>query len=195
MWLTSLAVRRPVAVAALFLAMALAGYLAYRSLPINQPARMTISLSDETGTILALYRMADGTVFSADAAMTKARNAYYFSTRDGYEVLRAIAAENPYDRYTWTPDPPAGKGWAITARTISYAGQPLFPPGIDLEEQLEAQDSGVQRGPWFDLFVYDSKNPCTEGPGPTRGGRAHRQARARDGVGGREPSRTFTFHS
>src|SRR5262249_11720281 len=25
-------------------------------------------------------------------------------------------------------------------------------------------------GPWFDLFVYDTKNPCTEGPGPSRGG-------------------------
>jgi uncharacterized protein GlcG (DUF336 family) len=139
-------------------------------LPINQPARMTISIADETGTILALYRIPDGTVFSADVAMTKARNAYYFSTRDGYEVLRAIAQNNPYDRYTWTPEPPAGKGWAITARTISYAGQPLFPPGVDLDEQLESQGGAVQRGPWFDLYVYDSKHPCTEGPGQTRGG-------------------------
>jgi uncharacterized protein GlcG (DUF336 family) len=139
-------------------------------LPINQPARMTIGVSDETGAILALYRMPDGTVFSSDVAMTKARNAYYFSTRDGYEALRTIAQSNPYDRYTWTPEPPAGKGWAITARTISYAGQPLFPPGNDLDENLEQNDSAIQRGPWFDLYVYDSKNACTEGPGPTRGG-------------------------
>ena len=139
-------------------------------LPINQPARMTISVSDEAGTILALYRMADGTVFSSDVAMTKARNAYYFSTREGYEVLRSIAASSQQDKYTWTPEPPAGKGWAITARTISFAGQPLFPPGIDLGEQLEEQDSEPQHGPWFDLYVYDSKNACTEGPGPSRGG-------------------------
>jgi uncharacterized protein GlcG (DUF336 family) len=139
-------------------------------LPINQPARMTIGVSDETGAILALYRMPDGTVFSSDVAMTKARNAYYFSTRDGYDVLRTIAQSNPYDHYTWTPEPPAGKGWAITARTISYAGQPLFPPGNDLDENLERNDSAIQRGPWFDLYVYDSKNACTEGPGPTRGG-------------------------
>ena len=33
--------------------------------------------------------MPDGTVFSSDVAMTKARNAYYFSTRQGYEVLRS----------------------------------------------------------------------------------------------------------
>jgi len=139
-------------------------------LPINQPARMTISVSDEAGTILALYRMADGTVFSSDVAMTKARNAYYFSTREGYEVLRSIAASSQQDKYTWTPEPPSGKGWAITARTISFAGQPLFPPGIDLGEQLEEQDSEPQHGPWFDLYVYDSKNACTEGPGASRGG-------------------------
>ena len=139
-------------------------------LPINQPARMTISVSDEAGTILALYRMADGTVFSSDVAMTKARNAYYFSTREGYEVLRSIAASGQQDKYTWTPEPPAGKGWAITARTISFAGQPLFPPGIDLGEQLEEQDSEPQHGPWFDLYVFDSKNACTEGPGASRGG-------------------------
>ena len=139
-------------------------------LPINQPARMTISISDETGTILALYRMPDGTVFSSDVAMTKARNAYYFSTREGYEVLRDTTATSAHDRYTWSPDPPAGRGWAITARTISFAGQPLFPPGIDLDEQLEAQDSQPQHGPWFDLYVYDTKNACTEGPGPSRGG-------------------------
>ena len=139
-------------------------------LPINQPARMTISISDEAGAILALYRMADGTVFSSDVAMTKARNAYYFSTREGYEVLRSIAASSQQDKYTWTPEPPAGKGWAITARTISFAGQPLFPPGIDLGEQLEEQDSEPQHGPWFDLYVFDSKNACTEGPGASRGG-------------------------
>ena len=78
-------------------------------LPINQPARMTIGISDETGVILALYRMADGTVFSSDVAMTKARNAYYFRTREGYDVLREIAANSTEDRYTWSPEPPAGK--------------------------------------------------------------------------------------
>jgi uncharacterized protein GlcG (DUF336 family) len=139
-------------------------------LPINQPTRMTIGISDESGAILALYRMPDGTVFSSDVAMTKARNAYYFSTREGYEVLRDIARNSARDRYTWSPEPPAGKGWAVTARTISFAGQPLFPPGIDLEEQLERNDAERQHGPWFDLYVYDSKNVCTEGPGASRGG-------------------------
>lgn len=132
-------------------------------LPINQPARMTISVSDEAGEILALYRMPDGTVFSSDVAMTKARNAYYFSTREGYEVLRSIVENNPYAHYSWEPAPPAGKGWALTARTLSYGGQPIFPPGIDL-------DRPAVPGPFFPLFVYDSRNPCTEGPGASRGG-------------------------
>ena len=136
-------------------------------LPINQPTRMTIGLSDEDGEILALFRMPDGTVFSSDVAMTKARNAYYFSTREGYEVLRAYAATNPHERYRWEPEPPAGRGWAVTARTLSFGGQPLFPPGVDLDEQLHGDEPTP--GPFFDLYVYDTVNACTEGPGPSRG--------------------------
>ena len=65
---------------------------------------MTIGISDESGAILALYRMPDGTVFSSDVAMTKARNAYYFSTREGYEVLRGVVETNPYaDATRWEP--------------------------------------------------------------------------------------------
>lgn len=139
-------------------------------LPINQPSRMTISVSDEDGEILALFRMADGTVFSSDVAMTKARNAYYFSTREGYEVLRQYVEGNPYERYRWEPAPPAGKAWAITARTLSFGGQPLFPPGVDLPEQLKHRGDSPTPGPWFDLYVYDTVNACTEGPGPSRGG-------------------------
>jgi uncharacterized protein GlcG (DUF336 family) len=139
-------------------------------LPVNQPARMSISVSDEAGEILALFRMPDGTIFSSDVAMTKARNAYYFSTREGYEVLRRFVETNPYERYRWEPEPPAGRAWAVTARTLSFGGQPLFPPGIDLEEQLERRDDRPKPGPWFDLYVYDTKNACTEGPGPSRGG-------------------------
>lgn len=131
-------------------------------LPISQPTRMQIAVSDQAGEILAAFRMPDATFFSLDVAMTKARNAFYFSTREGYEVLRGFVNNNPYDRYRWEPEPPAGQAWAVTARTLSFGGQPLFPPGIDLVVPPTP-------GPWFDLFVYDSKNACTEGPGPSRG--------------------------
>lgn len=132
-------------------------------LPLTRPTSMIIAVADETGELLAAFRMPDSTIFSFDVATAKARNAYYFSSRAGYEVLRNFVENNPYDEYRWTPDPPAGQGWALTNRTLSFAGQPLFPPGIDLEKPPTP-------GPFFDLFQYDLANPCTEGPGPTRGG-------------------------
>ncbi len=132
-------------------------------LPLGQATKMAIAVADQDGEFLAAFRMPDATFFSLDVALEKARNAYYFSTREGYEVLRGYVDQNPYDKYRWEPDPPAGQGWAITNRTLNFGGQPLFPPGIDREK-------APTPGPWFDLFVYDSLNPCTEGPGPSRGG-------------------------
>src|SRR6185369_13936397 len=41
-------------------------------LPLNSYARMVIAVSDLDGTILALYRMPDSTVFSIDVAIAKA---------------------------------------------------------------------------------------------------------------------------
>lgn len=131
-------------------------------LPLGRSTRMIVAVSDENGNILAAFRMPDATIFSFDVAATKARNAYYFSSREGYEVLRSFVLGNTSTRYTWEPEPPSGAGWAITNRTLSFGGQPLFPPGIDL-------DRAPTPGPWFDLFLYDTANPCTEGPGPSRG--------------------------
>ena len=132
-------------------------------LPFGQASAMVIAVADQAGEILAAYRMPDATMFSLDVAVTKSRNAYFFSSREGYDVLRQFVDDNPHDDYRWTPDPPSGQGWAVTNRTLSYGGQPLFPPGIDLEKPPTP-------GPWFDLFVYDSINVCTEGRGPSRGG-------------------------
>jgi uncharacterized protein GlcG (DUF336 family) len=132
-------------------------------LPSGQAAAFIIAVSDDRGDLLAAYRMPDATFFSLDVSMSKARNAYYFSTREGYDVLRGYVDSSPYDRYRWEPDPPAGKGWAITNRTLSFGGQPLFPPGIDLLKTPTP-------GPWFDLFRYDTANACTEGSGTSRGG-------------------------
>ena len=143
-------------------------------LPLGRTTRMIISVSDQTGRILAAFRMNDSTIFSFDVATTKARNAYYFSTREGYDVLRGFVDRNPFDEYKWEPDPPAGRGWAVTARTLSFGGMPLFPPGIDLEKRPPTP------GPFFELFLYDLLNPCTEGPGPSRG--ANRQYANQTGI-------------
>jgi uncharacterized protein GlcG (DUF336 family) len=132
-------------------------------LPYGLTPSFIIAVTDQLGEILAEFRMVDSLFDAVDVVPAKARNAYYFSTREGYEVLRGFLEAAPYDSYRWEPDPPSGKGWALTSRTLSFGGQPLFPPGIDL-------DRPGTPGPWFDLFVYDTLNPCTEGPGPSRGG-------------------------
>ena len=132
-------------------------------LPYGLTAAFIIAVTDQSGEVLAEFRMPDALFDAVDVVPAKARNAYYFSTREGYEVLRSFVDAAPYDDYRWEPEPPAGQGWALTSRTIGFGGQPLFPPGIDAFRPATP-------GPWFDLFVYDTNNPCTEGPGPSRGG-------------------------
>ena len=83
--------------------------------------------------------MHDATVFSVDVAVAKSRNVVYFS-----------AQPNPAD----LPGVPAGT--AVTNRTIGFAGQPLYPEGIDR----------TQPGPFFSLFLNDLNNPCTQGSQP-----------------------------
>ena len=107
-------------------------------LPPGVKARMTIAVADLDGTILGLYRMSDGTVFSTDVAASKARNVIWFSTT-GVRDLPGV----PF-------------GTAITNRTVSFGAQPLFPPGID----------GSGDGPFFQLYLKDTANPCTQGSDP-----------------------------
>ena len=106
-------------------------------LPIGQRAKFVIAVADLDGKIIALNRMPDATVFSIDVAVAKARNLVYF----------ASSGVDPQD----LPGVPAGT--AVTNRTISFGAQPLFPPGID----------GSGPGPFFELYKYDTANPCTNG--------------------------------
>jgi uncharacterized protein GlcG (DUF336 family) len=125
-------------------------------LPIGQTARMVITVTDEFGIIRGHYRMQDALADAVDVVPAKARTAYYFSTRAGYEELRAYLELSP-EEYEWEPAPPAGAGWALTTRTLGFGANPLFPPGIDLEPE------DVREGPWYRLFLYDQVNPCTLG--------------------------------
>src|SRR6202162_5296510 len=106
-------------------------------LPLGSKARMVIAISDLDGNIIALRRMSDATVFSIDVAATKARNMVYFN---GAQRSDADLSQVPV-------------GTAVTNRTISFAAQPFFPPGID--------DSNA--GPFFPLFMNDVVNPCSQG--------------------------------
>jgi uncharacterized protein GlcG (DUF336 family) len=116
-------------------------------LPIGSRCRMVMAVGDLEGNILALYRMPDATVFSIDVAVAKARNVVYFSSKDR------------------EPDelPGLPVGTAVTNRTIGFGAQPLFPAGI----------STTNPGPFFDLFLFDTRHPGTQGadsrPGPKNG--------------------------
>jgi uncharacterized protein GlcG (DUF336 family) len=106
-------------------------------LPIGERAKMAIAVSDLNGTLIALYRMMDSTIFSIDVAATKARNVIYFSgsTRQAVDLNQVPT------------------GTAVTNRTIGFGAQPFFPSGID----------GSQPGPFFNLYTMDVSNPCTQG--------------------------------
>ncbi|MDX2154811.1 MAG: heme-binding protein [Bryobacteraceae bacterium] len=109
-------------------------------LPLGSRTRMVISVADLDGTILALFRMPDSTIFSIDVAATKARNVVYFSGRD----------VNPEDL------PGVPQGTAVTNRTLGFGAQSFFPSGIN----------NSPPGPFRDLYLRDLANPCTQGRQP-----------------------------
>jgi uncharacterized protein GlcG (DUF336 family) len=78
-------------------------------LPIGSRARMVIAVADLDGTVLALHRMPDATIFSIDVAVAKSRNVVEFT-----RSLPSVKANT-----------------AVTNRTIGFGAQPYFPPGID----------------------------------------------------------------
>jgi len=106
-------------------------------LPLNSSARMVIAVADLDGTLIGLRRMPDATVFSIDVAASKARNMIYFNSANR----------------TTADLPGVPMGTAVTNRTISFGSQPLFPPGIN----------GSGPGPFYNLFLQDLANPCTQG--------------------------------
>ena len=110
-------------------------------LPIGSRARFVIAVADLDGTLIALHRMPDATIFSIDVAVGKSRNVIFFS--------------GPNRTASDLPGVPMGT--AVTNRTIGFGGQPIYPPGID----------GTAPGPFFPLYLFDTLNPCTQGSDTT----------------------------
>ena len=108
-------------------------------LPPGSRARFVIAVADLDGSLLALYRMPDATMFSVDVAVAKSRNVVYFSGTPNAADLPGVTA-----------------GTAVTNRTIGFAAQPLYPEGID----------GTSPGPFYPLFLSDVAHPCTQGSQP-----------------------------
>ena len=112
-------------------------------LPSGSRARFVFAVADLDGTIIGLNRMPDATIFSIDVAVAKSRNVIYFSGADRAQNELSGVPINT----------------AVTNRTISFGAQPFYPPGIDYSTP----------GPFFDLYKFDTLNPCTQGQQPANG--------------------------
>lgn len=85
--------------------------------------RMTFAITDTHGNVLAIYRMEDGTVFSTDVAVAKARNAAYYDDPSQLQAQDQVAVT------PGGPNVPAGT--AFTARTFRFLAEPFFPSGVN----------------------------------------------------------------
>ncbi len=71
--------------------------------PIGSPVQIHVAVTDRDGTVLGVFRMTDGTNFSFDVAVQKARTAAFFSDNDH----------------------------ALSSRAVGFMAQKHFPAGID----------------------------------------------------------------
>jgi uncharacterized protein GlcG (DUF336 family) len=86
--------------------------------------KMTFAITDPVGNVLAVYRMDDGTVFSTDVAIAKARNVAYYNDPAQIQSVDQVAVSST--------DPTGAKipaGTAFTSRTFRYLAEPFFPSG------------------------------------------------------------------
>ena len=90
----------------------------------NIGVKMTFAITDPLGKVLAVYRMNDGTVFSTDVAIAKARNVSYYDDKSQIQ---------PVDQVAVNSSDPAGQkiaaGTSFTNRTFRYLAEPFFPSG------------------------------------------------------------------
>lgn len=116
-------------------------------LPLGARAKFVIAVADLDGQLLALNRMPDATIFSIDVAVAKSRNVIFFSGPN----------RSPDDL------PGVPMGTAVTNRSIEFGSEPLYPLSIDF----------TSPGPFFNLYKFDTLNPCTQGsqtPNPYQNG-------------------------
>ena len=108
-------------------------------LPIGSRTRMVIAVTDVDGTVLGLHRMPDATFFSIDVAVAKARNMVYFSGAGALRIYPGFPTARPS---------PIGRSASERSRSFRRAS------------------TAPDHGPFFDLYVKDTINPCTQGSQP-----------------------------
>ena len=103
-------------------------------LPAGVPAQVFITVVNNPGSngvapvVLGTFRTPDATIFSWDVAVQKARTAVYFSRSNSL----------------------FGSAAAISARTVGFLAQAMYPPGI----------AGTSAGPWLGLQEQFSLIPA-----------------------------------
>ncbi len=120
-------------------------------LPLGARARFVFAVGGLGGEMLAVFRQVDSTIFSIDVAVAKARNVVFFSNPAlDPTILSDRSGPGFPDRAEGLPP-----GTAVTARSISFAAQPLFPAGINVSRRP---------GPFFQLFLDDLAFPGSTSP-------------------------------
>ena len=109
-------------------------------LPPGSRARFVIAVADLDGSLLALYRMPDATMFSVDVAVAKSRNVVYFSG---------------------TPN--AGRPSRCSCRTPPSLTGRL---GSQRSLCIPKASTDTPPGPFYPLFTNDVAHPCTQGSQP-----------------------------
>ena len=118
--------------------------------PFDNTARMTFAVADSNGNILGLYRMPDGTTFSIDVAVAKARNDAY------YDSNQLVAQDE-------LPGVPVGT--SFSSRTFRFLVVPRYPisvtgaaPGFfsSLNDPNISPNTGLQTGPALPPAAYNS---------------------------------------
>lgn len=127
--------------------------------PASTPVRVTISVVDSRGEIVALARTRDAPIFGTDVSLQKARTAAFFSGNFAAAELEALSrptlpirdyvrdARSFFGRPTFLGD----GAFAITPRAFGNVARPYFPDGI----------VGSPRGPFSNPF--DRWSPFTVG--------------------------------
>lgn len=116
--------------------------------PVGSQARVTVSVVDSRGAVLAMARTRDAPVFGADVALQKARTATFFSSRDAAQVLNEIDVPAVYLNPDLSPKaevfmseyvdavrsfvgPEAlSDGTAFSDRAGGNLSRPFYPDGI-----------------------------------------------------------------
>ena len=118
--------------------------------PLTSPARVSVSLVDSNGVILAIARTRDAPIFGIDVSLQKARTAAFFSSAQAAGQLNALPAavylnggltvlrSEPLSQYVdalrsfaGLPNALADGQVAFTARSIGNLARAVYPDGVD----------------------------------------------------------------